>query len=265
MVIGIDMGASSVKLCGLQGEHIVFTHYENGGETNVPALADRLGIRFEKAETVALTGLSARKSGLEGRGIPLKYIPEPDAIGAGAVWLSGRDNAIISSIGTGTAFVLARNGVYKHLCGTGVGGGTLRGLAQRMFGISDMTEFGNLAASGNADAVDLLIGDFIKGDYGILDPELTASNLARLNDAATDADWAAGITNMVLQTIGTMSMLACHGHGASCILITGAVAGTPLSQVNFEKFTSIYGTEFIIPAHSECATVIGAARLALWN
>jgi type II pantothenate kinase len=56
--------------------------------------------------------------------------------------------------------VLAREGVYTHLCGSGVGGGTLKGLAVRVLGMGDMSEFDELALRGDTEAVDLLIGDF---------------------------------------------------------------------------------------------------------
>ena len=261
MVIGIDMGASAVKVCGLDGDEILFTHYENGRGGDIAALLERLGVDPGKAGRIALTGLSARVSGLEGRGLPLCYVSEPDAIGEGAVWLAGRDNAVVASIGTGTAFVLARAGAYTHLCGSGVGGGTLKGLAVRMIGVREMARFDELALRGDTGAVDLLIGDFAES-YGMLDPNMTASNLARLNEAATDADWAAGLTNLVLQTIGTMSLLACRSGGADCVIVTGAMAGSAPSRLNFKGFSEIYGVPYIIPPCCECATAIGAARLA---
>jgi len=261
MIIGIDMGASAVKVCGLEGDEILFTHYENGRGGDIAALLAGLGVDASKAERIALTGLSARDSGLEGRGLPLCYVPEPDAIGEGAVWLTGRDDAVVASIGTGTAFVLAKNGRYTHLCGSGVGGGTLKGLAVKVLGESDMAAFDALALRGDTNAVDLIIGDFIES-YGDLDPEMTASNLARLSDAASDADWAAGLTNLVLQSLGTMSLLACRSGGAGCIIVTGAMAGSAPSRVNFERFSEMYCVEYIIPPYCECATAIGAARLA---
>lgn len=262
MVIGIDMGASAVKIAALEGDRIVLTHYEPGREADVPALLSRLGIDPASAERVAITGLSAQKAGLEALGCTPEYLSEPAAIGAGAQWLTGRDDLIVASIGTGTAFVHARGGEYRHICGTGVGGGTLRGLARRVLGLDDMREFDKLALGGDTNRVDLLIGDFVES-YGQLDPYLTASNLARLEPPAGDADWAAGLTNMVLQVIGTMSMMACMATGAVAVAVIGALAGTAASRENFATFTRAYGTEFIIPEHCECATAIGAARLLI--
>ena len=37
MIIGVDMGASAVKLCALEGERILRTHYEHGRGGDVPA------------------------------------------------------------------------------------------------------------------------------------------------------------------------------------------------------------------------------------
>lgn len=262
MVVGIDMGASALKLCVLEGDEIVLTHYEHGQEHDVPALLARLGVEIERAEAIAITGLSSASSGLYNLGLPVKRIAEPDAIGAGGVWLSGRDNVIVTSIGTGSAFILARDGEYTHLGGTGLGGGTLKGLSNRVLGVSSMREFDRMALSGDTSKVDMLIGDFVE-TYGQLDPNITASNLSRLNPDASDEDWAAGIANMVLQVVGTMSLLACMGQKTSGVVVTGAVAGTELSRKNFETFTAAYGVDFIIPEHSDCATAIGAARLAI--
>lgn len=262
MIIGIDMGASAVKIAALEGRNIALTHYEHGRGGNIPAICERLGLDLKSAEAVAVTGLSAGMSGLAESGVVTVTVPEPEAIGRGAMYLTGLDNIVVASIGTGTAFVHARGGEYRHICGTGVGGGTLRGLARRVLGLDDMREFDKLALGGDTNRVDLLIGDFVES-YGQLDPYLTASNLARLEPPAGDADWAAGLTNMVLQVIGTMSMMACMATGAVAVAVIGALAGTAASRENFATFTRAYGTEFIIPEHCECATAIGAARLLI--
>lgn len=81
MIIGVDMGASAVKLCALEGERILRTHYEHGRGGDVPAMLERLGLDTAEAEAIALTGLAAKNSGLERLGRPLSYISEPEAIG----------------------------------------------------------------------------------------------------------------------------------------------------------------------------------------
>ena len=231
MIIGVDMGASAVKLCALEGERILRTHYEHGRGGDVPAMLERLGLDAAEAEAIALTGLAAKSSGLERLGRPLSYISEPEA------------------------------GEYTHLCGTGVGGGTLKGLSVKLLGLEDMSRLNEMAMRGRNGKVDLLIGDFVEG-YGILDQEITASNLARMDPTASDEDWAAGISTLVLQVIGTMSLMACAGSGASAVVVIGAMAGSAPSRRNFAQFERVYGTQFLIPEHSACATAIGAARRA---
>lgn len=261
MVIGIDMGASAVKLAALEGDEIVLTHYEHGRGGDVPALCERLGLDLRSASAVGVSGLSAKNSGLEALGITPVNVPEAEAIGRGATWLSGRDNIIVASIGTGTAFVHAKGRKFNHLCGTGVGAGTLTGLAERVLGITDMREFDRMAMAGDTNRVDLTIGDFVEM-HGQLAADLTASNLARRNGAATDNDWAAGLATLVFQVIGTMSLLACRGCGADSVAVTGAIADTEPSRTNFARFIDGYGLEYFVPEHSTCATAIGTALCA---
>ena len=196
MVIGIDMGASAVKLAALENGEVVLTHYESGRGGDVPALCSRLGLDLKAARAVTVMGLSAKKAGLEAAGISPIYVSEPEAIGRGAMYLTGLDNIVVASIGTGTAFVHAKGGEFKHLCGTGVGAGTLNGLAERMLGVTDMREFDRMAMAGDTNQVDLTIGDFVEM-HGQLAADLTASNLARRNAADGENDWAAGLATLI--------------------------------------------------------------------
>ena len=263
MIIGVDMGASAVKVCVLEGGEVAFTHYEHGRGGDMPALLERLGIDAGKAELIALTGLSAKSSGLERLGRPVKYIPEPDSIGEGACSLTGRDNLIVASIGTGTAFVHAKGGglhpPLRHGRRRRHAQGPRRQGARRARHARASTTWPWTATAAGWTC---LIGDFVES-YGILDPEITASNLARLDPMATDADWAAGLANLVLQVIGTMSLLACSSSGAESVAVIGAMADTEPSRANFAKFQRVYGRDFLIPEHSACATAIGAARRAM--
>ena len=259
MIIGIDMGASAVKLAALEGDEVVLTHYEHGRGGDIPALCARLGLELKGAEKVALTGLSAKMAGLEALGLSPVYVGEPEAIGRGAVWLTGRDNVIVASMGTGTAFVHAKDGVFTHLCGTGVGAGTLSGLAERVLGVTDMREFDRMAMAGDTNRVDLTIGDFVEA-HGSLSADITASNLARRGSGASESDWAAGLATLVFQVVGTMSLLACRGCGAESVVVTGAVAASEPARANFRRFVEGYGLEYLIPEGCVCATAIGAAR-----
>ena len=101
MIIGIDMGASAVKLAALEGDEVVLTHYEHGRGGDIAALCGKLGLDLHAAEAVAVSGLSAGGAGLEPLGITPVNVGEAEAIGRGAVYLTGLDDVIVASIGNG--------------------------------------------------------------------------------------------------------------------------------------------------------------------
>ena len=254
MMIGIDAGGSALKLVAMNDGKISFSRYaENGTPIG--------GILPKGVSSIALTGVNSDKCGAKDLGLPFVEISELEAIGRGGTYLSGKENAIITSMGTGTAFVLARDGEYTHLGGSGIGGGTLMGLGRRIFGISDALKLDELASRGDEYNVDLTIGDLFSGSE-TLDPRLTASNLAKHSGTASDADWAAGIVNLVLQAVGTMATLACGGRGIDTVVITGAAAKLSAAGAGYQKFQDIYGIDFIIPDNAEFSTAAGALLIA---
>ena len=254
MIIGIDAGGSATKLAAMSADKITFARYiEKGAPLPAPLP--------EGISRIALTGVNGPNCGAKELGIPITEIPELQAIGRGGTFLAKRDHAIIASIGTGTAFVLAENGKFSHLGGSGIGGGTLMGLGRRVFGTTDAEKLSSMASLGDEYVVDLTIGDLFSGSE-TLDVGLTASNLAKSSPNATDNDWAAGIVNMVLQAVGTMATLACGGHGVSTVIITGAAARLSSATAAYKKFQDMYGIEFLIPPNAELATAIGAALIA---
>ena len=68
-------------------------------------------------EAIIITGVGTIKE-QEFLKIPVLYIDEFKAIGLGGLTASNKQNAIIASIGTGTAFIKANNNEIKHLGGS---------------------------------------------------------------------------------------------------------------------------------------------------
>lgn len=254
-IIGIDAGGSALKLVMMSGDEISFSCYEkNGGRPLIELIPPGV-------TRIALTGVGADKCGARDFGLPVFNVSELDAIGRGGTYLAGHERAVIMSVGTGTAFILADNGEYKHLGGSGVGGGTFIGLGERMFGTPNPKTLDALAAGGDEYNVDLTIGDLFEGS-DTLDTRLTASNLAKRNPQATDADWAAGIVNLILQSVGTTATIACSGYGMKTVIVTGAATALSAAAAVYKKFQDVYGIEFIIPENAEYATAIGAVLIA---
>ena len=267
MILGIDAGTSAVKLAVLDGDHICTTHYQPNCETSAHTLQlalERSGITSLPLTHVSVTGLNGSRCRADCLGLPQCTVSELDAIGCAGCFLTGKNEALVVNMGTGTTFVLAQGGQYTHLGGTGIGGGTLMGLGRGLLRVQTPDELFQLANQGDIGQVDLRIGDLFAGSE-TLDPTLTSSNLAKASPTSTRADWAAGLLNLVLECTGTMAMLACSSHPVSDVVLLGALTQLPQAQARFQVFTQFYSPNYLIAPHADCATAIGTALLAKEN
>lgn len=266
MIIGIDKGASAVKLAAVERNKVLFQKTLVGDkrpaqELYYEFLTENI-LNEKQIKRIAVTGVGAEGDTFEGVTVPISFIPEIEATGAGGVSLAHLRSAVVVSIGTGTSIVLARMGRYTHIGGSGVGSGTLRGLAQKLFGLKDVCRLIQLADKGNRSTVDLTVGDLFSGT-DTLPRELTASNLAKAEPEATEADWAKAVVNMVLEVAGSHAALACYAYGVKNVVITGGISQTKIAKDVYSDFSRLYNLNYIIPEHSGYATAIGAARRAV--
>ena len=265
MILGYDMGASAVKIVAMDGDTITATKSIVGAAKSACELVQGFlkenKISAESVEALAVTGVGADKCSFDDLDGKVIHIPEIDATGEGGTWLSGLNEAVVVSIGTGTSIVLAKNGKYTHIGGSGVGSGTLRGIAKKMFGISDMCEFFELAENGNRFTVDITIGDLFAGT-DTLPLDLTASNLAKASDGASESDWAYALINTVMEAAGSHAALACNSFGIKNVVITGGISQTKMAKAIYDNFAKLYKLNYVIPEYAGCATAVGAARRA---
>ena len=270
VILGIDIGGSTTKIVGLRTDGSVVSMLRVRAEDQVTSLYGALGnyltsnrLSLRDVRRVVLTGVGA--SYVEGDiyGLPTCKVGEFSASGTGALALSGQSSAVVVSMGTGTAFLWASPDGIRHLCGSGIGGGTLGGLCHKLVGMERFGQIKKLASCGDLNQVDLTIRDISKTVAPTLDPNMTAANFGNLAEDASPADLAAGAVNLVLQAIGTMTVLACQGCGASTVVLTGSM--TTLDQVgpNFRFFEELYGIHYIIPENATFATAIGAGLCSL--
>ena len=258
MKLGIDLGSSAAKLVTVESGVLLETRY-------LPRITDpnealeTAGLRLDGLEQIALTGLNSEKADKSRLPAPCRTVLETESIARGASAMAGTDQCIVVNIGTGTAFLEVSGEQIRHLGGTGVGGGTLTGFA-RLLGLAHAAELTDLALLGDYTKVDLTIGDLYSGDRD-LDPRLTASNLARLTKEASREDLAAGLCNLVLQVIGTVSLFAARGAGKDCVVVTGGAAGSELARKNFDRFETCYGLRYLVPEQEKFATAYGAVLL----
>ena len=95
-------------------------------------------MQIADVEAVMLTGMGASYVEGDVYGLPTTKVTEFDALGTGGLYLTGLEETVVGSIGTGTVFVYAGPEGIWHIGGSAVGGGTLVGLSSRLFGIRDV-------------------------------------------------------------------------------------------------------------------------------
>ena len=271
VILGIDIGGSTTKIVGLRTDGSLVSMLRVRAEDQVTSLYGALGnyltssgLTLQNVRRVVLTGVGASYVDGDIFGRPTCKVDEFSASGTGALALSGQEQAVVVTMGTGTAFMWAeRSGAVRHLCGSGIGGGTLGGLCRKLVGMERFGQIKKLAEKGDLSQVDLTISDITCHPAPTLDPTLTAANFGNLMEDATPADLAAGAVNLVLQAIGTMTVLACQCCDTRTVVLTGSM--TTLSQVqpNFENFEKLYGIHYIVPENATFATAIGAALCSL--
>jgi len=271
VILGIDIGGSTTKIVGLRTDGSVVSMLRVRAEDQVTSLYGALGnylssggLTLRDVRRVVLTGVGASYVDGDIFGLPTCKVDEFSASGTGALALSGQEQAVVVTMGTGTAFMWAeRGGAVRHLCGSGIGGGTLGGLCRKLVGMERFGQIKKLAEQGDLGHVDLTIADITCHPAPTLDPTLTAANFGNLAEDASPADLAAGAVNLVLQAIGTMTVLACQCCDTRTVVLTGSM--TTLSQVqpNFENFEKLYGIHYIVPENATFATAIGAGLCSL--
>jgi len=266
-IIGIDVGGSTTKIVGYDQKKL-FNPLLVKANDPVSSVYGAFGrflnenkLQLHDIERIMITGVGSTFIEEKIFGIPTYKVDEFLAIGMGGLFLSKLERAIIVSMGTGTAYVMADKDKAYHIGGTGVGGGTLLGLSSRMLNIRNFNDIIDLAKGGDLKHVDLTIADISHDNVGGLTGEVTASNFGKIIDRATNADIAMGIINLVFQTIGMMAVFASRNEKVKDVVLTGNLANVPQARKIFDELTELFGVAFHIPEHAEFATAAGAAMV----
>ncbi len=265
VTLGIDIGGSTTKIVGFEGNRIINPLIVKANDP-IASLYGAFGkflndnrLSLAAIERIMVTGVGSSYVTERIFGIPTGRIDEFMAIGIGGTYLSGLSKAIIVSMGTGTALVLAADGHYTHIGGSGVGGGTLLGLSNRMLNLRNFDDIIETAKDGNLGNIDLTVGDITRDRLEGLPPETTASNFGNISDLASKADLALGIINLVFQTIGMLAIFATKSNNIHDIVLTGNLTNVPQAQDVFLMLQKLFGVRFLTPRHAEYSTAAGAA------
>lgn len=227
--IGIDTGGTLTKLAYLnEQQELTLTVFPS----NELDLVKEWLEQHPQVEEIGLTGgrteqlrdvLNTMKS--------IEYIVEFEATLKGVRYLLEKEGhtieqSIITNIGTGTSIHYMDGNQHMRVGGTGIGGGTLIGLATIMTGISDFDEIKSHASLGQRGAIDLLVKDIYQGMDTPLDGNLTASNFGKVGITEqanfAQSDILATTQGLVGEVITTLSIQLAEQHNAEHIVYIGS-------------------------------------------
>ena len=266
IVIGIDVGISTTKIVGIDEKGMVISPIRIKATDPITSLYGAFGkylhdnkIKLYEIEHVMLTGVGAAYIDEHIYGLPTSKSEEFIADGLGAKYESKLDRMIVVSMGTGTSLVKCDGENIKHIGGIGIGGGTLAGLSRIMLKTDDIKQITNLAKDGDVSKINLLIKDISAKPLPGLPMSAVASLFSNAKTNASREDIAKGLIWMVLQCIGSATILSSLESGIKDFVLIGNLSLLPLCREVYPAMEKVYGVRFHVPKYSEFCTAIGAA------
>tara|TARA_B100000989_G_scaffold274635_1_gene233604 strand:- start:86 stop:892 length:807 start_codon:yes stop_codon:yes gene_type:complete len=204
--LGIDFGITNTDVVIDDGVDFKFKTFssKNTSVTFLKELISSCTDDVTKLQIIGVTGGKHDTLGSSYEGIEIKHYNEVDAIVKGAIktFRPKEEKFMVISLGSGSACAIFNEGNIFHAGGTGLGGGTIRGLSKLIFGEDDPIIINSLSSKGKREKVDLLLKDVISGPIGNLPESASAVNFGKIDySECTKEDLAAGIISMVGQTI----------------------------------------------------------------
>jgi len=138
---------------------------------------------------------------------------------------------LVVNIGTGVSILkITAPGKYERVSGSSVGGGTYWGLCRLLVGSTSYEDVLDLAETGDASEVDMLVRDIYGGDYddGNLSGSMVASSFGKLTmkdkvrEGIREQDLAIALLMMITNNIGQVSYLNAQLHNCSKIFFIGS-------------------------------------------
>ena len=265
ITIGVDIGGSATKIVGFKDTTLINTLLVKAADplTSVYGAFGRFvsanHLSLSEIDRIVVTGVGSSYITDPMYSIPTSRVTEFNATGLGGLYLTGLSRAIVISMGTGTAFIKASGGEFKHMGGTGVGGGMLLGLSGLMLGARNFETVIQMADSGDLGNIDLNIGQIMQKNLLNMPPETTAANFGNVSDTAGKNDIALGIINLIFQSIGMMAIFVSRIDGDSDIVLTGNLTVIEKARSLFDILERLHNVSFHLPEHAQFATAVGAA------
>jgi type II pantothenate kinase len=175
------------------------------------------------------------------------------------------DRFILTNCGTGTSIHRVTPEGQTRLGGSGVGGGTLLGLAQLMTGESDFETLMKLATQGRRDQADLTVAHIYEGTRPPIPGDLTASNFGRVPENSrriSDGDKVAAVIGMVAETITSLTLFAAEKEALRTAVFIGSIfVDNPVMKNTVRRYCGLCSLESIIPENGRFSGAVGACLM----
>ena len=262
--IGIDAGGTLVKVAASVNGAIMYRkfparklgvaaewlnrHYFDATLCMTGGKADMLQALFPPGRCSTLPEFAATCSGIQ---YLLKDKPDRP------------ESFILTNVGTGTSIHYLDGQTQTRIGGTGVGGGTLIGLASLLTGLGDYEEIVEIACSGRRHPIDLKVQDIYEGSTPPIIGDLTASNFGKGPfdhvDAFRREDLLAAVIGLVGETVATASIFASGQFGTRDIVYIGSTFdGNPLLRDTVADYTRFKEANPLFVENGEYSGAIGA-------
>ena len=134
-----------------------------------------------------------------------------------------------------------------------------------LLGTDNPKEIQELAEKGLAEKTDLIIEDVVSGPIGQLPPDTTAVNfgkITKMNSEASREDLAAGIVNLVGQTIARLATSVAMTFKVSDIVVIGRTPTFTVLRKSLENAALLTNFTPHFPENAEFASALGALLVA---
>ena len=228
-VIGIDTGGTLTKVAYVNEQHQL--EFRSFPSNNLDAVKQWI----QQQPQIEGIGATGGKTGLLqdvfDKTKRMDYMVEFEATLRGVRYLLQQEGhqieqSIVANVGTGTSIHYMNGKQGIRVGGTGIGGGTLIGLAGLTTGITDYNDIRNRAAMGQRSDIDLLVKDIYEGMDTPIDGNLTASNFGKVsirqNFELRAEDVLATVQGLVGEVISTLSVQYAEENKAQHIIYIGS-------------------------------------------
>lgn len=260
--IGIDFGITNTDVVISDNSSITYKTFPSKGATIffLEEILNSCVPEIKRLIKIGVTGGKHMELPKTFKNIVIDHKNEIDSIVNGACKLfnPSEKNFMVMSLGSGSACAISKNGKVFHAGGTGLGGGTIRGLSKLLINEESPESINSLSINGDKEKVDLLLKDVISGPIGNLPESASAVNFGKSDySECTKEDLAAGIINMVGQTILKTAITHSIFHEIKKIYVIGRTQKFDLIREILKDGFKLSNLEVCFGENSEYAICLG--------